>query len=235
MLLQLSDVAVSYNMVTALSEVSMDVPEGGAVTIIGANGAGKTTTLRAISGLVPTKSGQISFQDERIDTLPADKIVGRGIAHVPEGRRIFKDMTVYENLMTGAFLRSDSDGVARDLDYVYEHFPRLAERRSQWAKTLSGGEQQMLAIGRALMSRPKLLLLDEPSMGLAPMLVQEIARVLRGLMDDGLTVLVVEQNAELALRLARYAYVLENGQVSMHAPADELHENEHVKNAYLGT
>jgi branched-chain amino acid transport system ATP-binding protein len=234
MLLQLSNLTVRYNKVTAVSELDLGVGEGDAVTIIGANGAGKTTTLRAVSGLVQPAEGTITFDGARIDGLAADRIVARGIAHVPEGRRIFKDMTVYENLMTGAFLRRQGEAIRQDLEQVYAHFPRLAERRTQWAKTLSGGEQQMLAIGRALMSRPRLLLLDEPSMGLAPMLVQEIARVLGALRADGLSILIVEQNAELALSLARYAYVLENGCLSMDAPAAELHENEHVKSAYLG-
>jgi len=235
MLLQLNNVGVHYNKVAALTGVDIGVPEGGAVTIIGANGAGKTTMLRAVSGLVKPSSGEIWFNGERVDHLPADQLVARGIAHVPEGRRIFKDMTVYENLMTGAFLRPDSARVQRDMAYVFEHFPRLAERRGQWAKTLSGGEQQMLATGRALMSRPRMLLLDEPSMGLSPLLVQEIMRVLLDLMKDGLTALLVEQNAELALRLTDYAYVLETGRVVMHAPSNELHENEHVREAYLGT
>jgi len=235
MLLQLDDVEVRYNNAVAVTGVSMGVEAGGAVAMIGANGAGKSTILRAISGLESTNSGRITFADETISTLHAHTIVTRRIAHVPEGRRIFKDMSVLENLMTGAFMdHKDKQAVRQRLDYVFEHFPRLRERKSQPGKTLSGGEQQMLAIGRALMTRPRLLLLDEPSMGLSPILVQEIANVVRELINQGLTVLLVEQNAELALRIADYAYVLETGRVVMDAPASQLHENEHVQQAYLG-
>jgi branched-chain amino acid transport system ATP-binding protein len=214
MLLEVTGAHVHYASVPALKGVDMAVREGGIVTIIGANGAGKSTTLRTISGLNRLSSGEIRFAGERIDRLPPERIVARGIAHVPEGRRIFPDLTVLENLHTGAFLRRDRAAVAADLETVFTHFPRLRERRSQWAKTLSGGEQQMLAIGRALMSAPKLLLLDEPSMGLAPVVVQEIARILLELARDGMTIVLVEQNAELALRLADYAYVLEIGTVA---------------------
>ena len=234
MLLELREASVHYNKVAALKAASMQVPEGGVVTIIGANGAGKSTTLRAISGLAKTSSGEIRFGDERIDRLPPEKIVARGIAHVPEGRRIFPDLTVEENLNTGAFLRRDKAAVARDRESVYEHFPRLRERRTQWARTLSGGEQQMVAIGRALMSNPKILLLDEPSMGLAPVMVQEIARIILDINRRGVPVVLVEQNAELALRLADYAYVLETGSVALEGEAANLHENDHVRRAYLG-
>ena len=234
MLLELKDVEVHYNKVAALKGVNIDVPEGGIVTIIGANGAGKSTTLRTISGLERPSRGEIWFDGERIDALPADKIVARGIAHVPEGRRIFPDLTVEENLRTGAFLRKDKQAIEADLEEVFEHFPRLRERRTQWARTLSGGEQQMVAIGRALMSKPKLLLLDEPSMGLAPVMVQEIARIVIEIAETGVPVVLVEQNAELALSLARFAYVLETGTVALEGPAAELHENDHVKRAYLG-
>ena len=234
MLLELKDVEVHYNKVAALKGVNIDVPEGGIVTIIGANGAGKSTTLRTISGLEQPSSGEIWFNGERIDALPADKIVARGIAHVPEGRRIFPDLTVEENLRTGAFLRKDKDAIETDLEDVFVHFPRLRERRTQWARTLSGGEQQMVAIGRALMSKPKLLLLDEPSMGLAPVMVQEIARIVLEIAETGVPVVLVEQNAELALSLARFAYVLETGTVALEGPAAELHENDHVRRAYLG-
>ena len=189
----------------------MSVPDGAVVTIIGANGAGKTTTLRAISGLERVSAGEIWFAEQRIDAMPPEKIVALGVAHVPEGRRIFPDLTVQENLFTGAFLRRDKGQVARDLDGVYEHFPRLKERRTQWAKTLSGGEQQMLAMGRALMANPKLLLLDEPTMGLSPVLVQEIARIIRDIHERGVPVVLVEQNAELALRLAEYALCARDG------------------------
>jgi len=234
MLLELDGACVHYNKVAALKNASMQVPEDGVVTIIGANGAGKTTTLRAISGLARISGGEIRFGGERIDRLPPEKIVARGIAHVPEGRRVFPDLTVQENLRTGAFLRRDKTAIARDLDAVYEHFPRLRERRTQWARTLSGGEQQMVAIGRALMSDPKLLLLDEPSMGLAPVMVQEIARIILDINRRGVPVVLVEQNAELALRLADYAYVLETGSVALEGEAMNLHENDHVRRAYLG-
>jgi branched-chain amino acid transport system ATP-binding protein len=234
MLLEIRDVEVHYHKVAALKGVSMAVPQGGIVTIIGANGAGKTTTLRTISGLERPTRGEIWFEGERIDTLAPEKIVARGIAHVPEGRRVFPDLTVEENLRTGAFLRNDKAGIEHDLEDVFAHFPRLKERRTQWARSMSGGEQQMLAIGRALMSKPKLLLLDEPSMGLAPVMVQEIARIIVAIARRGVPVVLVEQNAELALRLAKYAYVLETGTVALEGEAGALHENDHVKRAYLG-
>ncbi len=234
MLLEIRDIHVHYNKVAALKGVSIEVPAGGIVTIIGANGAGKSTTLRALSGLTRISAGEIWFDSERIDNLPPEKIVARGIAQVPEGRRVFPDLTVEENLRTGAFLRNDKPDIERDLENVFEHFPRLKERRTQWAKTLSGGEQQMVAIVRALMSKPRLLLLDEPSMGLAPVLFQEIAAIVMEIVKGGVPVILVEQNAELALGLAKYAYVLETGRVSLEGAAKELHENEHVKKAYLG-
>ena len=234
MLLEVRDATVHYNKVAALRGVSLNVPEGSVVTIIGANGAGKSTLLRAISGLEKLSEGEIRFGGDRIDGTLPEKVVALGIAQVPEGRRIFPDLTVQENLNTGAFLRRDRERVARDLDGVFAHFPRLKERRRQWAKTLSGGEQQMLAIGRALMSNPRLLLLDEPTMGLSPVLVQEMARIIAEIHERGVPVVLVEQNAELALRLADYAYVLEIGSVALHGPASELHENDHVRRAYLG-
>ena len=234
MLLEVRDATVHYHKVAALRGVSLDVPDGSVVTIIGANGAGKSTLLRAISGLESLSDGEIRFGGERIDGTLPEKVVALGIAQVPEGRRVFPDLTVQENLATGAYLRRDREQVSRDLDGVFEHFPRLRERRRQWARTLSGGEQQMLAIGRALMSNPRLLLLDEPTMGLSPVLVQEMARIIREIHARGVPVVLVEQNAELALRLADYAYVLEIGSVALHGPASELHENDHVRRAYLG-
>jgi branched-chain amino acid transport system ATP-binding protein len=234
MLLEIKNVHVHYHKVAALKGIAMAVPDGGVVTIIGANGAGKSTTLRSISGLVRISKGEILFAGKRIDGLPPEKIVALGIAHVPEGRRVFPNLTVEENLRTGAFLRSDKAAIDKDLDEVFHHFPRLKERRKQWARSLSGGEQQMLAIGRALMSRPKMLVLDEPSMGLSPVLVQEIARIVRDIVARGVTIVLVEQNAEMALKLARYAYVLETGRVALQGQAHELHDNEHVRRAYLG-
>ena len=234
MLLELENVAVHYNKVAALKGIDIKVPRDGIVTIIGANGAGKTTTLRAISGLAKLSGGEIRFDKQRIDGLPAEKIVARGIAHVPEGRRVFPDLTVEENLRTGAYLRRDRPEIESDLEMVYGRFPRLQERRVQWAKMLSGGEQQMLAIGRALMARPKPLLLDEPSMGPAPVIVQEIALIIEEINRQGVPVILVEQNAELALQLADYAYVLETGGMALEGVADELHQHDHVRKAYLG-
>jgi branched-chain amino acid transport system ATP-binding protein len=234
MLLQVDDAVVHYKKVAALKGISMAVPEGGIVTIIGANGAGKSTTLRAISGLIGLTSGEIRYDGHRIDGLAPEKIVGLGIAQVPEGRRVFPELTVLENLNIGAFLRRDTAGIARDLESVFGHFPRLEERAGQWGKTLSGGEQQMLAMGRALMAKPKLLLMDEPSLGLAPIMVQEIANIIVNINKMGVSVVLVEQNAELALRLANYAYVLETGSIALEGPANELHENDHVRRAYLG-
>ena len=234
MLLEIRKVSVNYGKVSAIRDISMMVPDGGIVTIIGGNGAGKTTMLRAISGLEPLRSGEIHFDGERIDHLPAHRIVARGIAHVPEGRRVFPDLTVEENLRTGAFLRRDQAAIEADLEQTFERFPRLRERRVQLARTMSGGEQQMLAIGRALMTKPRLLLMDEPSMGLAPILVEEIARIIQEISAQGVPVVLVEQNAELALDLADYAYVLETGDLALEGPANELHDNEHVRAAYLG-
>ncbi|MEI4194565.1 ABC transporter ATP-binding protein [Roseovarius sp. E0-M6] len=233
-MLEMKGVAVNYGKINAIRDISIAVPEGKIVTIIGGNGAGKTTTLRAMSGMRPIAAGEITFEGQRIDGLPASKVVAHGIAHVPEGRRIFPNMTVEENLRTGAFLRRDKDAIAADLDDVYTRFARLKERRGQRAQTMSGGEQQMLAIGRALMSRPRLLLMDEPSMGLAPVIVEEIAAIIEEINGQGLSVVLVEQNAELALELADHAYVLESGNLALEGPADELHDNEHVRAAYLG-
>ena len=234
MLFQIKSLTVHYNKVTALHEVSMEVGQGDIVTLIGANGAGKSTTLRAVSGLVRASAGEIWFDGARIDSLPPDKVVKLGIAHVPEGRHVFPELTVYENLHTGAFLRRDKEEIKRDLENVYARFPRLEERRSQYGKTLSGGEQQMLAIGRALMARPRLLLLDEPSLGLSPVMVQEIAQIIVDINARGVPVVLVEQNAELALKLARYAYVLETGRIALEGDAREIHNDKHVRKAYLG-
>ncbi|HEX9790693.1 MAG TPA: ABC transporter ATP-binding protein [Kiloniellales bacterium] len=233
-MLEVRNIRVHYKKVEALKGVSIDVPEGSIVTIIGANGAGKTTTLRTISGLERVTEGEIWFAGERIDHLLPEEIVARGIAHVPEGRRVFPDLTVEENLRTGAFLRRNKADVESDLEDIFRHFPRLKERRRQWAKTLSGGEQQMLAIGRALMSKPKLLLLDEPSVGLSPVMVQEIAGIIVTIAAQGVPVVLVEQNAALALRLAQFAYVLETGSLALQGPAGELRTNDHVRQAYLG-
>jgi branched-chain amino acid transport system ATP-binding protein len=234
MTLEVSGAEVTYGRVRALRGVTLKVPGEGVVTVIGGNGAGKTTTLRAISGLAPLSAGEIRFGGERIDGLAPDRVVARGIAHVPEGRRVFPDLTVEENLRTGAYLRRDHATVASDLDAIFARFPRLRERRRQLAKTLSGGEQQMLAIGRALMTRPKLLLMDEPSMGLAPVIVEEIGRIVRDIRSEGVAVVLVEQNAELALELADYAYVLETGVLALEGPARALRDNDHVRAAYLG-
>ena len=234
MLLEAKNISVNYGNINAIRDISIAVAQGQIITIIGANGAGKTTTLRALSGMVPISKGEIYFDGKRIDGLPSHKIVAHGIAHVPEGRRIFPDMTVEENLRTGAYLRKDTDKVERDLRNVFTRFPRLKERKTQRAQTMSGGEQQMLAIGRALMSDPKILLMDEPSMGLAPVIVEEIAKIIEEINARGISVVLVEQNAELALELANHGYVLEGGNLALEGIAHELHDNEHVRAAYLG-
>ncbi len=234
MLLEVKDISVHYQKVQAVTDISIQIDEGQIVTLIGANGAGKSTTLRTISGLKRATSGGIWFDGQRIDHLAPEKIVGMGIAHVPEGRQVFPDLSVNENLLSGAYLRKDKSGIARDLEEVHEHFPILKERRSQSAKTLSGGEQQMVAIGRALMSNPRLILMDEPSLGLSPVLVQEVAKIIREINKKGVPVILVEQNAELALTLGSYGYVLETGRIAIEGKAKDLHENEHVRHAYLG-
>ena len=234
MKLEIKDLHVSYGGIRALKGVDLTVEEGQIVTLIGANGAGKSTTLRAISGLQKPQSGSILYGGEELVGLPAKEIVRRGIIHVPEGRRVFPDMTVAENLKIGAFLRTDKSGIADDMDYVHSLFPRLKERSWQLAGTLSGGEQQMLAVGRALMSRPKVLMMDEPSLGLAPLIVKDIFSIIRRVNADGITVLLIEQNANAALRVADYGYVLETGTIALTGTGEELLRNESVREAYLG-
>ncbi len=234
MLFRMESAAAKYGEVAALRGVTMEVAAGAVVTVIGANGAGKTTALRAISGLKRLSAGEIWLDGERIDRLPPEEIVARGVAHVPEGRRVFPDLTAEENLRLGAFLRRDFAAVESDLRGIFERFPRLRERRRQRAKTMSGGEQQMLAIGRALMAKPRLLLLDEPSMGLSPVMVGEIARIIGEIRERDVSVALVEQNAEIALRLADYAYVLENGSAVLEGEASALRRNDHVRRSYLG-
>jgi branched-chain amino acid transport system ATP-binding protein len=233
-MLKVEDINVYYGAIHALKGISVAVAEGEIVTLIGANGAGKSTILRTISGLLRPKTGKIEFQGKNIVTLAAHNIVKEGISQVPEGRRIFANMTVLENLELGAYIRSDSKGIQADMYRVFERFPRLGERRTQIAGTLSGGEQQMLAMGRALMSRPKLLLLDEPSMGLAPLLVKEIFAIIKEINASGTTILLVEQNANMALSIANKAYVLETGRITLYGLASELAESEAVRKAYLG-
>ena len=233
-MLNISDINVYYGAIHAIKGISLTVNQGEIVTLIGANGAGKSTTLRTISGLLKPKTGSITFQGQDIAGTPAHKIVGLGISQVPEGRRIFTEMTVMENLDLGAFIRKDKDGIAADKKRVFELFPRLEERQDQVAGTLSGGEQQMLAMGRALMSRPKLLLLDEPSMGLAPLLIQAIFSIIEDINKSGTTVLLVEQNANMALSIANRAYVLETGRITLSGDAKKLAASEDVRKAYLG-
>ena len=235
MLLEVKDITVHYYKVAAVRNISITVADGEIATLIGSNGAGKTTTLRAISGLKHPSEGEIYFNGQRIEKLPSYKINALGMAMVPEGRRVFPQMTVLENLLLGAFLRKDKDDIQKDLEeVVFRHFPRLKERTKQTAGTLSGGEQQMLAMGRALMSAPKLLLLDEPSLGLSPIMCGEIAAIIRDIHAEGRTVILVEQNARLALALAQHAYVIETGDIVLSGPAEELRENDSIKKAYLG-
>jgi branched-chain amino acid transport system ATP-binding protein len=235
LLLEAKDITVHYFKVAAVRNISIAVKDGEIIALIGSNGAGKTTTLRAISGLKHPTSGEIHFRGQRIDKLPPHKINALGIAMVPEGRRVFPQMTVMENLLMGAFLRKEKDEIQKDLEkVVFRHFPRLKERVKQTAGTLSGGEQQMLAMGRALMSAPKLLLLDEPSLGLSPIMCGEIGKIIMNISSEGRTVILVEQNARLALGLAQHAYVIETGDIALSGPAEELRENDDVKKAYLG-
>lgn len=234
-MLKIQDLKVSYGAINAIQGISLEVPNGKIITLIGANGAGKTTTLRTISGIVKSKSGQIILEGEEISKLAPHKIVKAGIAQSPEGRLVFANLTVEENLKMGAYLIEDNAKIKETEDYIFEIFPRLAERRWQAAGTLSGGEQQMLAIGRALMSQPKLLLLDEPSLGIAPILVQTIfEKVVEVNKELGVTVLLVEQNARLALQISHYGYVLETGKIILEGESKTLSENEEVQKAYLG-
>ncbi len=232
-MLEIKDLVVSYGQIKAVKGISFSVEQGQVVCLIGTNGAGKTTTLRTISGLLRPASGSISFEGERIDTVPAHQIVTLGLAHSPEGRRIFPRMTVEENLLLGAYTRKDAE-LKGDLDAAYELFPILAERRSQPAGTFSGGEQQMLAMGRAMMSKPRLLLLDEPSMGLSPLMMQRIMQTVRTLRSQGTTILLVEQNAQAALSLADHGYVLEVGSIVLSGTGKELLASDEVRKAYLG-
>ena len=234
MMLEIKDLHVKYGAIHAIQGVSLGVDEGEVVSLIGANGAGKTTILHTISGLVKAASGSIDLLGTNLLKTNPSAMIRLGLAHVPEGRRIFASMTVDENLEMGAFVRKDRDAVREEIREIYERFPRLMERRNQIAGTLSGGEQQMLAIGRALMGRPKLLLMDEPSMGLAPILVREIFKIIQELKASGMTVLLIEQNARLALSIADRAYVLETGRIVMEGNAQELLENDQVRKAYLG-
>lgn len=233
-MLELKDVNVYYGAIHAIKGISLEVNKGEIVTLIGANGAGKSTTLRTISGLLKPKTGTITFEGNNIAGVKAHDIVKCGISQVPEGRRIFAEMSVMENLDLGAFIRKDKDGIAADIKRVFELFPRLEERKEQIAGTLSGGEQQMLAMGRALMSRPRLLLLDEPSMGLAPLLIKEIFNIIVDINKAGTTVLLVEQNANMALSIANRAYVLETGRITLSGDAKKLAASEDVRKAYLG-
>ena len=233
-MLTVNDINVFYGAIHAIKGVSLEVNEGEIVTLIGANGAGKSTILRTISGLLKPKTGSIQFEGQEIAGMPAHEIVKTGISQVPEGRRIFAEMSVLENLELGAFTRKDKDGIKADMELVFERFPRLKERIGQLAGSLSGGEQQMLAMGRALMSRPRLLLLDEPSMGLAPLLIKEIFAIIQDINKTGTTVLLVEQNANMALSIAHRAYVLETGRITLSGDAKELAASDEVRKAYLG-
>ena len=233
-MLKIENLHVSYGGIKALRGVSLEVPDGKIVTLIGANGAGKSTTLRTISGLVKADSGSVSYDGQELLGKPINKVLETGIAQSPEGRRVFANLTVLENLKAGAYLRKDKDGIEKDIEWVYELFPRLEERNWQLAGTLSGGEQQMLAVGRALMSRPKLLMLDEPSLGLAPLVVQGIFDIIRTVNQQGVTVLLIEQNANMALKIADYAYVLETGLITKSGTGTELLADESIKEAYLG-
>ena len=233
-MLKIENLHVSYGGIRALRGISLEVPDGKIVTLIGANGAGKSTMLRTITGLVKAESGSIQWNGQELLGQTVDKITGEGIAMAPEGRRVFSDMTVLENLKIGAYLRRDKAEIEKDIRWVYSLFPRLEERNWQLAGTLSGGEQQMLAVGRALMSRPRLMMMDEPSLGLAPLVVQDIFSIIREINQQGVTILLIEQNANMALKTADLAYVLETGNITLSGTGEELLANEKVKEAYLG-
>ena len=233
-LLEVKDLQVNDGVIRAIKGISFEVNEGEIVTLIGANGAGKTTTMQSIIGLIPSRHGSVTFDGQDITKMPCHKIVHQGLTQVPEGRRIFQELTVYENLLMGGFSQKDQSLLKKDIENIYERFPRLAERKNQIAGTLSGGEQQMLAIGRAMMSRPKLLLLDEPSMGLSPLLVDQVFEIIKQLRDDGTTILLVEQNAGKSLAISDRAYVLELGEIVLSGTGAELAASDEVKKAYLG-
>ena len=233
-MLKINDINVFYGNIQALKGVSLEINEGEIVTLIGANGAGKSTLLKTISGLLKPKNGDILFEGQSISGKVAQAIVKKGLSHVPEGRRVFANMTVEENLELGAYLRKDKKGIQEDFEKVYNLFPRLLERKKQHAGTLSGGEQQMLAMGRALMAKPRLLILDEPSMGLAPLLVKTIFRIIQEINKSGTTILLVEQNANMALSIADRAYVIETGKIVLHGTSDELNQSDQIRMAYLG-
>ena len=233
-MLEIKDLEVCYGVIRAIKGISFEVNQGEVIALIGANGAGKSTILHTITGLVPAKSGSILFEGKELTKTPAHKIVSMGMAHVPEGRRIFQQLSVLENLKLGAYTRKDKNEIAQSLKMVYERFPRLEERKNQVAGTLSGGEQQMLAMGRALMSKPRIILMDEPSMGLSPLLVTEIFDIIKVISESGTTVLLVEQNAKKALSIADRAYVLETGNITLSGKAPDLMNNESVQKAYLG-
>ena len=234
-MLKVTDLKVSYGGIEALKGISFEVEQGQIVTLIGANGAGKSTTLRTISGLVKPASGKIEFEGRDITGMDPQKIVSAGVALVPEGRRVFDNLTVRENLKIGAYLRKDADGIKKDMEYVFSLFPRLRERDWQLAGTLSGGEQQMLAVGRAMMTRPKLMMMDEPSLGLAPLVVRDIFSIIHVLSESGITILLIEQNANAALRCANTGYVLETGRITMSGTGESLLNDQRVRDAYLGT
>ena len=233
-LLEVKDLEVYYGVIRALKGISFEVNEGEIVTLIGANGSGKTTTMQSVIGLIPSRNGQVIFEGKDITKTPCHKIVHLGMSQVPEGRRVFQELTVYENLMMGAYSQKNTGSFKEDLDRIYERFPRLAERRNQIAGTLSGGEQQMLAMGRALMSHPKLLMLDEPSMGLSPLLVDQVFEIIKGINRDGTTILLVEQNAGKSLAISDRAYVIETGDIVLSGTGAELAASDQVKKAYLG-